>query len=758
MVRSHRRNLLISTALSLVITLLVWGISLTPQYSLSPDTLNPTLMPTCRTGGPHLLCSQKFSDPGYEDACGAIQEMPIDYYLSQFKTAPEWNPYIGSGYPTALDGQNNLYSPTRWLLKNLPGERGHDLLIFVRAFFWILGILLSLTLLGAQWPVLIPVGLGAALSHHLASRIDHVMLDVDLLAPWFLFILLSYKEGRNSLKVCLGAAIALGALAGSLGFLQAQFGFIVTVAALSLFSATSTRYRSIALAAAVGLGFLLMSSAWLPIIQNLNEFVSSRSASKCLAREDSIGWGVYLEEIFFLHHGVYSLGTFMGIFLGTQLLKAKKNQFILGSYCFLSALVILKLPRIVCHFPGISGVRFGRHLAPNGQFLFLFLTGSGAHQLSVRMRTHWSPTIWGFLGIALLSTGYSHELRYQYLWIISTISLFGLYYFYPKIPIKARYSITSVAVLGLALGPFAMQNGYFWKLLRLDLPPRLPEISTQIPEESPLGQVQKLSQKEDRRHFSSQDILYPNWSSAFKILDLRILGALYPKSYYALNSASGLYTDWLRDGRHGINPDRFVRPVDPAHLFDLDFQRILILNRVSLFTFLKGKAIFAPSGAYPGDTLETPTDSPFQKEKCRLLADSSETESYVCPEIGGIGYFPLEIRMAQSIPEALTLLRTQPLSHLKDFAVITPASETSTTPGVGKIISFMRSGNDLTYVIQVEKPGIFVISDTWFPGWSAQVNLKSTNLIQANIAFKAVLVPLGRVRIDLHFSQAATKL
>ena len=147
---------------------------------------------------------------------------------------------------------------------------------------------------------------------------------------------------------------------------------------------------------------------------------------------------------------------------------------------------------------------------------------------------------------------------------------------------------------------------------------------------TPLGEVQRLSRDADRRHFSPSGILFPNWSGALGIMDQRILGALYPKSFHGLNGGTGLSLRWNRDPNHRLYPDRFFGPLGPEMMMEDDFRRIMAVNRVSLFSFHRGENYFSKNVAI----------GPYAPSACRLLASSATIDSYLCPGMGGVGYFP----------------------------------------------------------------------------------------------------------------------
>jgi hypothetical protein len=267
---------------------------------------------------------------------------------------------------------------------------------------------------------------------------------------------------------------------------------------------------------------------------------------------------------------------------------------------------------------------------------------------------------------------------------------------------------------------------------------------------SPLEIVRRLSVEEDRRHISPGGLLYPNWAAALGVLDVLTIGAFYPVGFHELNA--GLFPFWERDPQHGLNPDRFVPPPIGSHVAP-GYGRMLAANRVSLLTFHRGAAAFPPA------------PSPYARERCKPVAwqDTTSIEAWLCPDIGGVGYFPSVVLRADSRVEALAVLQHSSPERIAALAVLGPELDLSgpglagpaPSPATGRVISVDRRGDDLTYQLEVERGGIFAIADSWFRGWHATVNGQPAGLSRCNVAFKAVNVPAGRVTVSLHF-QAGT--
>lgn len=60
--------------------------------------------------------------------------------------------------------------------------------------------------------------------------------------------------------------------------------------------------------------------------------------------------------------------------------------------------------------------------------------------------------------------------------------------------------------------------------------------------------------------------------------------------------------------------------------------------------------------------------------------------------------------------------------------------------------------------VQLSTPGWLILGDTYYPGWTAEVDGAPVNLQPANLAFRAVAVPQGSHRIELSYSPMSFQL
>jgi hypothetical protein len=719
------------------------------------------ISPNCRVVGAGLRCKAPLGVITTEDAAApAWQNIPADYMFRHARARgeprPHWNPYIGSGFPISLDGHNSPLSPTQWLQSRIPGDQGRDIVIYARFLLWTFAITWLVSFWGASTPLLAAIAMTATLAPYAARYIDIVFLDADLLSPWFVLILFGLMRGRLGLRAAALCALALGLLIGTLSFQQAHVSLCCSMGLLALAAAPATRGRSLLLAAALGVGVLAVVPVWLPLVCNLDQYISARSV-QCVARS-GVGFEDFVKGTFTPTFQGDRFAFVTAVGLALLLFVPARLRFLMFTLYLVGAWEVFGLPASACALPVVSGIRYVRHLLPHLQMLFIVGVGVTIAAVSRRLEL---VKAWMLLAAAqagalfvLVEAHHGSALDWAELGSMAA-TLFALLaagvYTRRWRPLRERQRIArglfDFALAVFAFTPLLFATGLPVRLLDLELgAPQMKPLPNKIDQRTPLGQVQKLCEEQDRRHYSPGGFLAPNWSEAIGILDILSLNAFYPIGYHELNA--GLYKHWDRDPQHVLNPDRFVHVLG-SQAMGRDFQRVLAAHHVSLLTFRYDEPHFAPA------------PSPYEAGKCRLLARNKEqrTESYVCPDIPGIGYFPSVVRAVSERRFAIDQLRRMSPDQILGTALIGPETDLSLgkeingplRPALGRVRSFARAGDDLSYQLEVEQAGMFVITDTYFRGWSARVNGQPAGISRANVAFKAVRVPAGAVELKLHF-------
>jgi hypothetical protein len=330
-----------------------------------------------------------------------------------------------------------------------------------------------------------------------ARTFDAIYLDVDMLASWIPFLLLSLGI-QNIWEKYFPSILffAFGLWVGLQSYMQSQI-VISLVLGMGLFVSLFFLPRQSVFA---GIGYALGFSSFglLPLLEFKNHFLQDFTSTRsftCMATNGLV-WRDILANAWAGHYKnsefetLFSIGQ-IPIFFYLAFQK-KQNRNILILLGLLCLWIWLGLPQFFCNLPGLNSIKYFRYLLGYIQPLGFALSCYG---------------LW------LASRQYQKYSK----WILISGVLFAIYPSVDHTWINQRF----------LAGDFAPQPSS--SLLNL-------------PQGTGFLEIQKISQTQDRRHFSPDDRLYPNFSHAYKILDLRMLYGIYPKYTFSLNE--GVFKDW----------------------------------------------------------------------------------------------------------------------------------------------------------------------------------------------------------------------
>lgn len=64
------------------------------------------------------------------------------------------------------------------------------------------------------------------------------------------------------------------------------------------------------------------------------------------------------------------------------------------------------------------------------------------------------------------------------------------------------------------------------------------------------------------------------------------------------------------------------------------------------------------------------------------------------------------------------------------------------------------ANNDMAYQITTAKPGIFCLSEIWYPAWKAEIDGATAEILRANYSLRAIAVPAGTHTITLRYDSS----
>ena len=78
---------------------------------------------------------------------------------------------------------------------------------------------------------------------------------------------------------------------------------------------------------------------------------------------------------------------------------------------------------------------------------------------------------------------------------------------------------------------------------------------------------------------------------------------------------------------------------------------------------------------------------------------------------------------------------------------------------VGNQVEFVHVNENSFFVdVKTEKRGYLVLSDTYYPGWRARDNGKTTKIYRANRVMRAVILDKGTHRVEFDFSPLSFRI
>lgn len=113
-----------------------------------------------------------------------------------------------------------------------------------------------------------------------------------------------------------------------------------------------------------------------------------------------------------------------------------------------------------------------------------------------------------------------------------------------------------------------------------------------------------------------------------------------------------------------------------------------------------------------------------------------------------------ELKIATGEAEADRLLRDPRFDPRREAIV-----EIDHVPpsGEGEVTWKERTSDRVLLEVQAQKPGVLVLADTDYPGWEATIDGKPVPILRANVAFRAVEVPVGRSLVEFRFRPASAR-
>jgi hypothetical protein len=236
--------------------------------------------------------------------------------------------------------------------------------------------------------------------------------------------------------------------------------------------------------------------------------------------------------------------------------------------------------------------------------------------------------------------------------------------------------------------------------------------------------------------------IQPDYGGAAGIRDIEVVGPITPREYL---SFLGLITspDVYETAYYG-STFSLVHPHQQAPLYDLraDYPRARpILDWFGVRYLVLEHRIFGPDAAFVLPDLE------------RLMPDlrvahRTATATIVeSPTSATRAVFAVHAQRVESASDAIEALRIEPARVERAVLVEAPANafrrireEGSEAPQIPLTIDADRP-NEVRVEFDAPRPGVFVLKDSYFPGWEATLDGQSVEVVRVNGMVRGVIVP-----------------
>jgi hypothetical protein len=246
--------------------------------------------------------------------------------------------------------------------------------------------------------------------------------------------------------------------------------------------------------------------------------------------------------------------------------------------------------------------------------------------------------------------------------------------------------------------------------------------------------------RDQSRVFSTDGILFPNISTAYGLSDIRALDALYPERYrtYIKEFISRGIGTWFV----GVGPPSNVVS-NP--MFDLLGVRYLV-SRESRTSQPPIDLVPQFRPVYHADDLQIyenlrAAPRAFVVHSLRTVPDMRAAAQFFAKEEPA--RFPDgAVHVEHFDPRSSAVVETSGKIEQSQACGVTAAS-------TANIVSY--SPTHVKISVKNDCPGLLVLSDQYFPGWSATVNRRPTHIYPTDIALRGVPVPSGVSTIEFRY-------
>lgn len=730
---------------------------------------------------PGPIAAARTLDPGAA-AWQTEPEFALEHQMLARGELPLWNPYVGFGQPFAANMIAQPYYPLTAIVDLNASPRAYNWYVALR--FWLAGFFAFLFLRYFVRTVAALAGGSAfAFTGYLVLYYDLPHISVEVLVPALLWSIERAVRSRDRASVgvvaLVSAAVVFGGMPES-AFLA--FAFAVVYAVVRILSDSVLRKGWRADALRLGAGFALGALAsgiaavpfleFLPISQNTHAGAGSggqivglvtdhwdpRLAVQYLAPlmfglpfSNELTTNVGLRGYWGVAAAFFALVTVVSA-AGDRIRRVQASWSPETFFAIAAAVLLLKrfgvpLVQWIGLLPGFSLIVFPKYEEILTGMSVAALAAFGIERIASGRAPRYAVVAAGAALLAVLTAGlelagpasgatiYLHGALAWSLAVLAAVA--ALAWFAPRTRF-ARYTAGGAATI-VALDVVSCFLLPLWYVVTVPPPIALdPEKGAPY-----VAFVQRATERTHERFLGLDALLYPEWSSAFGILDVRDLNPLTVRTF--LPFARAFLTSATPSSNELV--DRFGGST-LSRLDDPLLQRFLTLSSVRYVA------------RHP---LTRVAAKPAQPQFATAFwSPDAEVLRFADP----LPRIAVYTRVVAAADDAAALqLLASPHHDVWNVAVVTVsgadassvAADLQAAPGRQATAGTLERYDSRNVVATVDAPAraLAVLDDTDFPGWRATVDDRAAPIVRANGLFRGVEVPPGRHRIAFRYEPAS---
>jgi hypothetical protein len=252
------------------------------------------------------------------------------------------------------------------------------------------------------------------------------------------------------------------------------------------------------------------------------------------------------------------------------------------------------------------------------------------------------------------------------------------------------------------------------------------------------------------RIFSTDGVLFPDSANAYGLSDLRMLDALYPDRYW--NYVRTFISHGIADRLIATGPTESAPAVAANPMFDILGVRYLLYK----------------------DSLNTGPPS-WSDPQYKLVHQADGVKIYENTHAAPRAFVVPQVHTVANEQQALDFFTDGEPTKFPDGSVqVTERDprqeavvESGSTvaggadgcterPDAATIRKY--TSNTVELAVNSQCGGLLVLSDEYYPGWTATVNGKSATVYPTDVALRGVSVPAGRSTVTFHYRPSSFRL